>query len=295
MATAGEAAAMRRAIALSAFGLATTSPNPPVGCVILDSDGRIAGEGHHERKGGAHAETQALSAAGSRAAGGTAMVTLEPCNHHGRTPPCRQALIDAGVRRVVISLMDPTSRGEGGATALRAHGISVETGVLENEACLVLRTWSAALGRQRPVVTWPYVLASQGISALTGTAADAVLLRHNADAVLTEDRHVLEGVPGTHGAGILSLKDPAPEDDPHAILHSLYQGGVRSLLLQGGIGLAQPFLASDLVDHLVVHFDPAVVSENLPWPLLPAGFTMTAITKEDRFVRIEARNEQALS
>lgn len=118
---------MRRAIALSAAGLGTTSPNPPVGCVLLDADGQIAGEGYHERKGEAHAEAQALAAAGQRARAATAVVTLEPCNHRGRTPACRQALIDAGVRRVVIAVTDPTSRGEGGTAALRAAGVDVET------------------------------------------------------------------------------------------------------------------------------------------------------------------------
>ncbi|MGH4022287.1 MAG: bifunctional diaminohydroxyphosphoribosylaminopyrimidine deaminase/5-amino-6-(5-phosphoribosylamino)uracil reductase RibD [Pseudonocardiaceae bacterium] len=98
---------MRRAIVLSAFGLGTTSSNPPVGCVILDSKEQIVGEGYHERKGEPHAETQALAAAGERARGGTAVVTLEPCNHHGRTPPCRQALIDSGISRAVISIIDP--------------------------------------------------------------------------------------------------------------------------------------------------------------------------------------------
>src|SRR6266513_4824464 len=110
MATPAEVAAMRRAIGLSAAGLGTTSPNPPVGCVVLDPSGQVVGEGYHERKGEAHAEAQALAAAGHLASGATAVVTLEPCNHQGRTPPCRQALIDAGVRRAVIAMIDPTSR-----------------------------------------------------------------------------------------------------------------------------------------------------------------------------------------
>lgn len=88
-------------------GLGTTSPKPPVGCVILDVNGQLIGEGYHERKGEQHAETQALAAAGECACGGSAIVTLEPCNHHGRTPPCRQALIEAGIARVVISVIDP--------------------------------------------------------------------------------------------------------------------------------------------------------------------------------------------
>ncbi|MGH4014076.1 MAG: bifunctional diaminohydroxyphosphoribosylaminopyrimidine deaminase/5-amino-6-(5-phosphoribosylamino)uracil reductase RibD [Pseudonocardiaceae bacterium] len=128
---------MRRAVVLSAFGFGTTSPNPPVGCVILDGDEYLVGEGYHERKGGPHAETQALAAAGEHAHGGTAVVTLEPCNHYGRTPPCRQALIDAGVARVVISVIDPTSRGVGGAAALRSAGLDVEVGVLDDETRLV--------------------------------------------------------------------------------------------------------------------------------------------------------------
>src|SRR5580700_35979 len=137
-AAAAEAAAMRRAIALSAAGLGTTSPNPPVGCVLLGPGGRIVGEGYHERKGEAHAEAQALAAAGPLAAGATAVVTLEPCNHQGRTPPCRQGLIDAGIKRGVIAVIDPTSRGEGGAVELRRAGVDVETGVLADEARTVL-------------------------------------------------------------------------------------------------------------------------------------------------------------
>src|SRR5580693_936415 len=158
MAVPAELAAMRRAVALSAAGLGTTSPNPPVGCVVLDPRGQIAGEGYHERKGEAHAETQALAAAGTDAEGGTAVVTLEPCNHHGRTPPCRQALIDARVSRVVIAVIDPTSRGEGGAAALRAAGVDVEVGVLAGEARVVLGPWLAPLEADRPWIIWPYLI-----------------------------------------------------------------------------------------------------------------------------------------
>jgi diaminohydroxyphosphoribosylaminopyrimidine deaminase / 5-amino-6-(5-phosphoribosylamino)uracil reductase len=152
-ATPTEVGAMRRAVALSALGLGTTSPNPPVGCVVLDPGGRIVGEGYHERKGEAHAEAQALAAAGELAAGATALVTLEPCNHHGRTPPCHQALIDSGVARVLVALLDPTSRGQGGAARLRDAGVDVEVGVLAAEAVLVLGPWLTALRDRRPRVT----------------------------------------------------------------------------------------------------------------------------------------------
>lgn len=166
MATAAEIAAMRRAIGVSAAGIGATSPNPPVGCVVLDRAGRVLGEGYHERKGEAHAETQALAAAGTLAEGATAVVTLEPCNHHGRTPPCRQALIDAKVRRVVIAVIDPTSRGEGGAAALRRAGVDVETGVLADEAHVVLGSWLSSQQIRRPIISWPYLISADGIAAL---------------------------------------------------------------------------------------------------------------------------------
>jgi diaminohydroxyphosphoribosylaminopyrimidine deaminase/5-amino-6-(5-phosphoribosylamino)uracil reductase len=121
--------AMCRAIALAARGLGTTSPNPVVGCVLLSADGDVVGEGFHAYAGGPHAEIVALAQAGDLAGGGTAIVTLEPCNHIGRTGPCAEALIAAGVRRVVIAVDDPTPAAGGGAVTLRSAGVDVETGV----------------------------------------------------------------------------------------------------------------------------------------------------------------------
>ncbi|MGH3916627.1 MAG: bifunctional diaminohydroxyphosphoribosylaminopyrimidine deaminase/5-amino-6-(5-phosphoribosylamino)uracil reductase RibD [Pseudonocardiaceae bacterium] len=152
MASLLELDAMRRAVALSAFGFGATSPNPPVGCVILDANGRIVGEGYHQRKGESHAEVNALAAAGEQAKEGTVVVTLEPCNHHGRTPPCHQALLDAGIVRTVIGIIDPTSRGPGGAARLRQAGVDIEIGVLADEALLVLGPWLTALRIARPLV-----------------------------------------------------------------------------------------------------------------------------------------------
>ncbi len=126
VATTTETDAMRRAVALSARALGATSPNPVVGCVILDADGAVAGEGWHQRAGGPHAEVHALFAAGERARGGTALVTLEPCNHTGRTGPCAQALIEAGVARVVYAVADPNRAASGGADTLRAAGVDVD-------------------------------------------------------------------------------------------------------------------------------------------------------------------------
>src|ERR1017187_3608163 len=210
---------------------------------------RIVGEGYHERKGEAHAEVQALAAAGPLAAGATAVVTLEPCNHQGRTPACRQALIDAGVRRAVIAVIDPTSRGEGGVAALRQAGVDVETGVLAAEARVVLGGWLSDIKNRRPVITWPYLVGGHSIEALPGDMSEARLLRLNADAVLRADGSVREAVPGSHWSGILTVKDQPPGTGAAEAAMSLYDSGIRHLLLDGGHEVAAPFLASGLVDR----------------------------------------------
>ena len=293
MASAAEVAAMRRAVALSAAGLGTTSPNPPVGCVLLDPQDRIVGEGYHERKGEAHAEAQALAAAGPLAAGATAVVTLEPCNHQGRTPPCRQSLIDAGIRRAVIAVIDPTSRGEGGVVELRRTGIDVETGVLADEARVVLGDWLAGLQNRRPVITWPYVITGQGLEPLPSDTAEARFLRLNADAILRADGAVREAVPGSHGTGILALKDQPPGTSAAEAAAALYDGGVSRLLLDGGRDVAMPFLDAGLVDRVVAYLPHSSASRRpaaeLPWPLLPPGFIITGTARTDNFVRVDGQ------
>ncbi|MEU5240375.1 bifunctional diaminohydroxyphosphoribosylaminopyrimidine deaminase/5-amino-6-(5-phosphoribosylamino)uracil reductase RibD [Streptomyces lydicus] len=189
-----ETAAMRRAIELAARGLGHTSPNPVVGCVVLDAEGRTAGEGWHERAGGPHAEVHALRAAGERARGGTAVVTLEPCNHTGRTGPCARALIDAGVARVVYAVSDPTPTATGGAATLAAAGIDVEGGLLADEAAAGNEAWLTSVLRGRPFVLWKYAATLDGrIAAADGTSrwisspesrADVHRLRAAADAVI---------------------------------------------------------------------------------------------------------------
>src|SRR5690606_5508279 len=157
--------AMRHAIALAARGLGSTSPNPIVGCVLLDANGEIVGEGFHAYAGGPHAEIVALAQAGERARGGTAVVTLEPCNHVGRTGPCASALIQAGVRRVVIAVTDPNPVASGGIETLRAAGVEVITGVREDEATASNIAWLTAVRRGWPYVTWKYAATLDGRSA----------------------------------------------------------------------------------------------------------------------------------
>jgi diaminohydroxyphosphoribosylaminopyrimidine deaminase / 5-amino-6-(5-phosphoribosylamino)uracil reductase len=194
VATAAESTAMRRAITLAARGLGATSPNPVVGCVILDAAGEQAGEGFHQRAGGPHAEIHALREAGGRARGGTACVTLEPCNHTGRTGPCAQALVEAGVSRVVYAVSDPNPQATGGADTLRAAGVQVEQGLLAEEAEAGNTAWLTSVRLGRPYVLWKYAATLDGrIAAADATSrwitspearADVHRLRAEADAVV---------------------------------------------------------------------------------------------------------------
>ena len=157
---------MARALQLAEHGLTTTSPNPRVGCVLM-RDGEIVGEGWHRRAGEAHAEIEALRNAGSHARGATAYVTLEPCSHHGRTPPCAEALIDAGVSRVVAAMQDPNPLVAGrGIERLRAAGIAVATGLLEQDARELNIGFVSRMTRGRPWLRLKVAATLDGKSAL---------------------------------------------------------------------------------------------------------------------------------
>jgi diaminohydroxyphosphoribosylaminopyrimidine deaminase/5-amino-6-(5-phosphoribosylamino)uracil reductase len=185
--------AMRRAVELSTAVLGTTSPNPPVGAVVLDDRGGVVGEGATQPPGSAHAEVMALRQAGNRAH--TVVVTLEPCNHTGRTGPCTDQLLSAGVKRVVIACPEPTALAGGGVEHLRREGVDVLTGVLEDEvAAGPLAAWLHRQRTGRPHVTWKYAATLDGRSAaadgtsrwITGEAAraDVHRLRSQSDAIV---------------------------------------------------------------------------------------------------------------
>ena len=185
---------MHRAIELAAGVLGTTNPNPAVGAVVLDRDGEVAGSGATRPAGDAHAEIVALSVAAGRAQGGTLVVSLEPCRHVGRTGPCTDAVIAAGIARVVYAVADPFMPAAGGAEALRAAGVDVEGGVLHDEASVDLQPWLTAVRRRRPHVTWKYAATLDGRTAaadgtsrwITGedSRRDVHRLRALADAVV---------------------------------------------------------------------------------------------------------------
>lgn len=165
------AEAMRAAIELARNGLGKTSPNPPVGCVVLSAAGDVVGQGWHRGPGQPHAEVLALREAGEAARGATAVVTLEPCAHTGRTGPCTTALIEAGVSRVVAAHTDPNPYAAGGAEILRAAGVLVEVGTLAEEAEQVTGPWLVAERRKRPFITWKYAATLDGrIAAPDGSS-----------------------------------------------------------------------------------------------------------------------------
>ena len=207
--------AMGRAIALAARGLGTTSPNPVVGCLLLSPEGEVVGEGFHAYAGGPHAEIVALAQAGRLAKGGTAVVTLEPCNHTGRTGPCSQALIDAGIERVVIAVDDPTTVAAGGSDTLRRAGVEVETGVLRAEAEAGNIAWLTAVRRGRPHLTWKFAATLDGRSA----AADGTSQWITSPAART-DVHGLRGTVDAIIAGVGTVV----ADDPQLTVRNLRDG-----------------------------------------------------------------------
>ncbi len=203
--TAQDYAFMARALQLAARGLYTAHPNPRVGCVIVQG-GEIAGEGWHQRTGAAHAEIHALNEAGERARGATAYVTLEPCCHHGRTPPCTEALIKAGVARVVAAMPDPNPKVAGqGLKQLSAAGIAVDSGLMQAEAEKLNRGFIMRMRAGRPFVRVKLAMTLDGRTAaasgeskwITSEAArmDVQRLRAESAAIMTGINTVLADDP----------------------------------------------------------------------------------------------------
>jgi diaminohydroxyphosphoribosylaminopyrimidine deaminase/5-amino-6-(5-phosphoribosylamino)uracil reductase len=292
-------AAMRRALALAAQGPAY-GPNPRVGCVLLDPGGQPVAEGFHRGAGTPHAEAAALAAARSRGVdprGTTAVVTLEPCAHHGRTGPCADALIDAGVAAVHIAVADPNPVATGGAAKLRAAGIEVTTGILAEEGEELLRQWLHAVRTGRPYVTLKLATSLDGrVAATDGTSrwitgpqarAHAHTIRAQVDAIavgtgtaLTDDPSLtartidgglFEHQPLRVVVGRRAVPDGArlrgpggallhlPEHDLGAVLRQLAEREVRHLLVEGGPTLATALLAADAVDELHAYVAPVLL------------------------------------
>ena len=287
-------APMARALEIAANG--PSGVNPQVGCVLLDVHGTIVAEGWHRGAGSAHAEVDALSQVAD-ARGLTAVVTLEPCNHTGRTGPCTEALIGAGVARVVYSLDDPGEASAGGARRLRDAGIEVISGVLVAEVEEFLRRWLTATRLRRPFVTVKWASSLDGRAAandgssqwITGQAARNRVHEQRAasDAIVVGTGTVFADNPSLTArgpGGELLGSQPLPVvigeraipgdaklwDHPRGVLETgsrdlpevlvwLFEQGIRSVFVEGGPTLASAFIAAGLVDDYLIYLAPVLL------------------------------------
>lgn len=287
--------AMRRALSLATHGPAVGA-NPQVGCVLLDAAGTMVAQGWHRGAGTAHAEVDALSHIPD-ARGLTAVVTLEPCNHTGRTGPCAQALIDAGVARVVYALDDPNPVAGGGADRLRAAGVEVIGGLLADEATELLLPWLTSVRTGRPWVTVKWATSLDGRAAaadgtsqwITGTASRQRVHEQRAahDAIAVGTGTVIADDPSLTARGdggellahqpvpVVFGTTPVPTDarlrhhpaglielghrDLEAGMRDLDARGIRRLFVEGGPTLASAFVRAGLVDEVLIYLAPMLI------------------------------------
>ncbi len=286
---------MRRGLELATRGPA--SRNPQVGAVILSASGDVIAEGWHRGAGTPHAEVDALSHLPADAArGATAVVTLEPCNHTGRTGPCAEALVTAGVARVVYAIDDPGDREAGGARRLRSAGIDVEGGVLADEGHALLDPWLTVrrLGRPHVTVKWAQSLDGRAAAAdgssqwITGAQArhDVHRRRSEADAIVVGTGTLIADDPAltARNGDTLFARQPVPvvigtrplsrdakiwqhpqepllfaTYDLAAVLDELADRGLHRVFIEGGPTLASAFLAQGLVDRLLAYIAPTLI------------------------------------
>jgi diaminohydroxyphosphoribosylaminopyrimidine deaminase/5-amino-6-(5-phosphoribosylamino)uracil reductase len=310
---------MHRALELAARGRYGVSPNPMVGAVLV-RDGEVIAEGWHRRAGEAHAEVEALRVAGD-ARGATLYVNLEPCGHHGRTPPCTEAVIAAGVRRVVIGMSDPHTRAAGGAEALRAAGIDVTTGVLEDDARRLNEKFVHAVTTGRPFVLLKAGMTFDGKLAtidreskwITSPASreQSLALREEYDAIAvgggtiaTDDPQLTRRLGWNDAVQpwlrvILDSDRMVPpsaqvltdggatlhvteETDLTELLATLYDRGVQSLIVEGGSRLHSEFLRRRLWQKMIVFMAPLLVG-GATAPAFYAGEPVRRLTDALRF------------
>lgn len=288
--------AMRRALELALLGPAW-GVNPQVGAVILDASGTVIAEGYHRGAGTPHAEVDALSNLSVVPAGSTAVVTLEPCNHTGKTGPCAQALVDAGISRVVYAVTDPGQASANGAATLRAAGVEVVAGLLEAEGLALIEKWMWFASHGTPWVTLKWASSLDGRAAASdGTSkwisgpesrGESHLRRSNADAILVGTGTVLADDPeltARQPDGSLYSHQPMrvvigsselPADarifnedastlvlkthDLASVLATLGSQGIKELWVEGGPTVASRFVAEGLVNEYLVYLAPKVL------------------------------------
>ena len=289
--------AMQRAIALSEKGLGKCAPNPIVGAVIIDANGKVLGEGFHDRMTSKdHAEVVAIKSAGNQTKGATMVVTLEPCNHTGSTGPCTQAIVDSGISTVVFAVKDPNVVAAGGADALRAAGIKVVDGVMAKEASWANRAWLTKIQMSRPYFVWKVattldakIAASDGTSKWISNEVsrnDVQRLRRESDAILVGTNTVISDNPHLIPRGEFSgysrnpirvifgesdlptdskVFDNAAETvhvksrDLSKLVANLSELNINQVFVESGSKLASAMVSAGLMDELVIYQAPALL------------------------------------
>lgn len=307
--------ALRTAVAEGERVRGTTSPNPPVGCAIVGPGGELIASAGTHPAGGPHAEAAALAVAGDRARGATAVVTLEPCNHTGRTGPCAEALARAGVAEVVYLAADPNPVAAGGAEYLRGRGVAVRHLAAPVAA---LEPWLAAVRLGRPAVTWKYAATADGFTAaadgtsqwITGPVARERVHRDRAkrDAIIVGTGTAIADNPSltarrpdgslypTQPRRVVIGSRPVPPGnlaefgyeqypDPQTALRELWDTGARDVLVEGGAVLARSFLEADLVDFVQAYTAPAFLGAGRG---VLAGAVAGTIADARRFAPVRA-------
>ena len=288
-------AAMARAIELARLGLGKTFPNPIVGAVITTAAGEFISEGFHE--GADHAEVVAINAAKEIPTGSIIYVTLEPCNHHGKTPPCTEAIIEAGISKVVYSVSDPNPVAAGGAQKLNESGIETISGIAADEAAFANRAWLTKVAKDRPRITWKIastmdgkVTASDGSSKwITGelARADVANMRSQVDAIVTTTKTVESDDPLLTSKGLgknpvrivvgereiaansqilnadaetLIIKSRSSKE----IITHAKDRGYNELLIESGPTFGTVLLSEDLIDEIVLFQAPTFLGSGTP-------------------------------
>lgn len=299
-----EAEAMAHAVEHAAGVRSRTSPNPWVGAVVLDANGHVVGVGGTEPAGGAHAEVIAIAAAGAAAAGATLVVTLEPCAHHGRTPPCVDAIVAAGIARVVVGVHDPDRRVAGrSVAALRGAGVPVEVGLLGERVTAQLQPYLHQRRTGRPYVVCKLattldggIAAPDGSSRwITGQAArtDVHRLRAESDAIIVgagtvradDPSLTVRDVEGSDPLRVVLGRAPTAArvhpclewtGEIRALLDELGRRDIVQVMIEGGSAVVRSFHDEDLIDRYVLYVAPALLTGREMVPLL-AGPTAPSI------------------
>lgn len=292
-------AAMVRANELAQLGLGLVSPNPIVGAVILDSNGDLISTGFHQSAGGEHAEIVAIKSARSKLDGATLVVTLEPCNHQGKTPPCTEAIIEAGIKRVIYAIPDPNPVASGGAERLKSAGLEIFSGILSDKVSEANRAWLKKVRTGLPYLTMKIASTLDGkIAASDGTSKwitsdisrdDVAKLRSECDAIFTGTGTVLADNPKLTVRGVerpeitkkfsptrvvlgqheiserAEIFSPDAETihlrtrDLNESLELAKLRGWNRILIEAGPGLSTAFLKANLVDEIFWYQAPAIL------------------------------------